>query len=60
MRERSATRALVLGLLSLPFGGAMQATDTRPDGSRLVTASPSGGPFSITVAPAPLVLSACG
>ncbi len=41
-------------------GGAAQATETRPDGSRLVTASPSGGPFSITVAPAPLVLSACG
>ena len=41
-------------------GGAAQATETRPDGSRLVTAAPSGGPFSINVAPAPLVLSACG
>ncbi len=41
-------------------GGASQATETRPDGSRLVTGAPSGGPFSISVAPAPLVLSACG
>ena len=41
-------------------GGASQATETRPNGSRLVTAAPSGGPFSISVAPAPLVLSACG
>jgi hypothetical protein len=41
-------------------GGATPATETRPDGSRLVTAAPSGGAFSITVAPAPLVLTGCG
>ncbi len=35
-------------------------TETRPDGSRLVSAAPSGGAFSITVAPAPLVLTGCG
>ena len=41
-------------------GTAAPETETGPDGSRLVTASPSGGPFSITVAAAPLVLSGCG
>jgi hypothetical protein len=41
-------------------GGAAPVTETRPDGSRLVTAAPSGGAFSITVAPAPLVVTGCG
>jgi hypothetical protein len=41
-------------------GIAAATTETRADGSRLVTAVPSGGPFSITVAPAPLVLAGCG
>ena len=41
-------------------GTALPETEMAPDGSRLVTASPSGGPFSITVAAAPLVLSGCG
>ena len=41
-------------------GAAPPEAETRPDGSRLVTAAPSGGPFSIAVAPAPLVLSGCG
>ena len=36
------------------------ATDTSPEGSRLVTATPSGGPFSIAVGQAPLVLVGCG
>jgi endoglycosylceramidase len=35
-------------------------TETSPDGSRLVTVAPAGGPFSVTVAPAPLVLTGCG
>ena len=41
-------------------GTAVPVTETRPDGSRLVTAAPSGDAFSITVAPAPLVLTGCG
>jgi endoglycosylceramidase len=41
-------------------GTAMPETTTGADGSRLLTASPSGGQFSISVAPAPLVLSGCG
>jgi endoglycosylceramidase len=40
--------------------GAVQASvTTAPDGTRLVTASPTGGFFSIEVAPAPLSLSGC-
>jgi endoglycosylceramidase len=40
--------------------GAVQASiRTQADGSRLVTASPSGGSFSIAVAPASLSLSGC-
>jgi hypothetical protein len=35
-------------------------TQTASDGSRLVTASPSGGAFSIAVAPAPLLMAGCG
>jgi endoglycosylceramidase len=45
---------------AVAVAGAEQVTDVRPDGSRLVTATPSGGDFSITVAPAALVLSGCG
>ncbi len=41
-------------------GTALPETEMAPDGSRLVIASPSGGPFSITVAAAPLVPSGCG
>jgi hypothetical protein len=40
-------------------GTAAPLIETRVDGSRLVTVAPSGGPFSITVAPAPLVLAGC-
>jgi hypothetical protein len=41
-------------------GTAAPVTDTSPDGSRLVTATPVGGPFSIAVGPAPLALIGCG
>ena len=41
-------------------GAGPPETQTNPDGNRLVTASPSGGAFSITVAPAPPVLGGCG
>jgi hypothetical protein len=41
-------------------GTAPPETLTSPDGSRLVTASPSGGQFTISVAAAPLVLAGCG
>jgi len=40
--------------------GAVKASvTTAPDGARLVTASPSGGSFSIAVAPASLSLTGC-
>jgi hypothetical protein len=41
-------------------GTAAPMTESLPDGSRLVSAAPSGGAFSITVAPAPIALSGCG
>jgi len=41
-------------------GTAAAEAQTRQDSSRVVTAVPSGGQFSITVAAAPLVLSGCG
>lgn len=41
-------------------GTAAPTIETRSDGSRLVTAAPSGGQFSITVAPAQLVPVGCG
>lgn len=41
-------------------GTAVPETTTGADGSRLLTASPLGGPFSISVAPAPLGLTGCG
>lgn len=41
-------------------GTATPDIQTAADGSRLVTASPSGGAFSIAVAPAPLVMAGCG
>jgi endoglycosylceramidase len=40
-------------------GTAEPETTSGVDGSRLVTASPSGGPFSIAVAPSALALSGC-
>jgi hypothetical protein len=40
-------------------GTAVPVTDTNPDGSRVVTASPSGGPFSIAVGPSQLGLIGC-
>jgi hypothetical protein len=42
-------------------GGSISsaAVDANPDGSRLVTAAPSGGVFSIAVAAAPLSLTSC-
>jgi endoglycosylceramidase len=41
-------------------GTAGPVTETDSDGSRLVAVTPSGGPLSIVVAPAPLVLAGCG
>jgi endoglycosylceramidase len=41
-------------------GTAAPITDTNPDGGRLLTVTPSGGPFSISVDPAPLTLLGCG
>lgn len=41
-------------------GTASPATETSPDGSRLVSVTPAGGPFSISVAPGPLALAECG
>jgi hypothetical protein len=40
-------------------GAAAIAVSTNPDGSRLVTATPSGGGFSLVVAAAPLALTSC-
>jgi hypothetical protein len=34
-------------------------SENEGDGSRLAIASPTGGPFTVAVAPAPLRLSAC-
>ncbi len=82
MRDRGATRALVLGLLGMWFGvfapfaifaGArslrrirashgelrVATVDEQADGSRLITAAPSGGSFAVAVAPAPLRLAGC-
>ena len=41
-------------------GAEPPAMEIGPDGSRLVTVAPSGGPFSITLAPATVVLAGCG
>ena len=39
--------------------GAKASIDLNADGSRLVTATPAGGAFSISVSPAPIVLTKC-
>ena len=49
----------VRGSLAI-LGTAATETQTGREGSRLVTVMPSGGTFSISIAPAPLVLSGCG
>ena len=41
-------------------GAEAPVSQISPDGSRLVTVTPSGGPFSITVVAAPLTLTGCG
>ena len=41
-------------------GTAAPIMDTSSDGSRLLTVTPSGGPFSIAIDPAPLTLLGCG
>jgi hypothetical protein len=41
-------------------GADAPVTQTSPDGGRLLTVTPSGGPFSIIVAAAPLALAGCG
>jgi hypothetical protein len=40
-------------------GAATQSVTDAPDGSRIVTAAPTGGMFSVNVEPAPLELSGC-
>lgn len=40
-------------------GGAVATISINPDGSRVVSVSPTGGTLAITVAPAPLALTAC-
>jgi len=41
-------------------GADVPVTETSPNGSRLVSVTPAGGQFSITVAPAQLALAGCG
>jgi hypothetical protein len=40
-------------------GGASKMVDQGDDGSRLVTASPTGGAFTVQVEPATLSLTGC-
>lgn len=51
--------AEVTGVVST--GGAIRSSDlvTNPDGSRMLTAKPSGGSYSIAVSAAPLSLTGC-
>jgi endoglycosylceramidase len=49
----------VTGAVSAGGGLADESVLAKPDGSRLVTSTPSGGAFSITVAAAPLALASC-
>ncbi len=49
----------VTGQVTTSGALADQSIDVNPDGSRVVTASPSGGAFSISLAPAPLALTGC-
>lgn len=49
----------VMGQVTTTGSLADESVSSNSDGSRLVTASPSGGAFSITVAAAPLSLTSC-
>jgi endoglycosylceramidase len=49
----------VTGGVSAAGGIADQSVATKPDGSRLVISTPSGGAFSVTVAAAPLSPASC-
>jgi endoglycosylceramidase len=49
----------VTGAVSAGGGLADESVVKRPDGSRLVTSTPSGGGFFITVAAAPIALASC-
>ena len=49
----------VSGRVTITGAVTEQAVDVNIDGSRIVTASPSGGAFTITVAAAPLKLTGC-
>lgn len=49
----------VTGQVSVTGGLTDQAVDVKPDGSRLVTATPSGGPFSITVSTGAFASTGC-
>jgi endoglycosylceramidase len=49
----------VTGTVSAGGGLAAESVVTRPDGSRLVTSTPSGGGFFVTVAAAPMALASC-
>ena len=49
----------VTGAVQVTGSATAMPIDTNPDGSRVVSVSPDGGTFAITVAPAPLALTAC-
>ena len=49
----------VTGALAVS-GADLPVTQTSSDGSRLVSVTPAGGPFSIAVAPGRLALAGCG
>ena len=51
--------AEVTGQITATGGLSDNSVTVKPDGSRLVTSSPSGGAFSISIAPAPLALTGC-
>jgi endoglycosylceramidase len=50
----------VIGEATATGGLFDHSVDLKPDGSRMLTAAPSGGGFSISIAPAPLALTGCG
>jgi hypothetical protein len=49
----------VTGEISSAGAAATPSVATAPDGSRLVTVAPSGGAFSVAIAPATLALTGC-
>jgi hypothetical protein len=51
--------AQVTGQVTASGGLSDNSVTVKTDGSRIVTSSPSGGAFSISIAPAPLALTGC-